>query len=449
MGVATVRVLMVYTNTYRMFAPAPLGASLVASRLRRDGHQVRFLDLMFAGSPALEAARTAQEFRPDLVCYSIRNVDNQSPSPFFDPLPVIRSVVSAVHTAWPTPTLLGGTAFATFPVQFMETLSADYGIAGDDLDPISRFVGSLAAGEPDHSVPGLVYRDGDGIQRNPFAIRGYADTEFDNWDLLDLRSYRHSLTTLVECGLVVRTGCPFECVYCDYYRTFGRGWVLRDPHQVAEEALALQRAGARSVMFADAGFNRPLDHAKEVLSALIAAGVHLRLSAIFEPGEIDREFAKLFRRAGGFGVLLYANSLSDDVLAQSRSPFQVEDVVRGADILHRAGVHGFLFLTFGGPGETPATVEETFRVASDIRPLRTLVGHGYRIEPGTELHATAIAEGAIETDDDCFKATFYHSPATPPEMLAARLKRYEAEHRWEGLRALPSLAGLMWEKFRP
>jgi hypothetical protein len=61
----------------------------------------------------------------------------------------------------------------------------------------------------------------------------------------------------------------------------------------------------------------------------------------------------------------------------------------------------------------------------------------------------AIAEGAIAPDDDCFKATFYHSPATPPEMLDARLKRYQAEHRWEGLRALPLMARLMWEKFRP
>jgi radical SAM superfamily enzyme YgiQ (UPF0313 family) len=202
-------------------------------------------------------------------------------------------------------------------------------------------------------------------------------------------------------------------------------------------------------MFADAGFNRPLDHAKEVLSALIAAGVRLRLSAVFEPGEIDQEFAELFRRAGGYGVLLYANSLSDDVLARSRKPFQVEDVVRGASLLRRAGVHGFLFLTFGGPGETPVTVEETFRVASAIRPLRTLVGRGYRIEPETELWEIAVAEGAIAADDDCFKATFYHSPATPPEMLAARLRRYEAEHRWEGLQALPSMVGLMWEKFRP
>jgi len=123
--------------------------------------------------------------------------------------------------------------------------------------------------------------------------------------------------------------------------------------------------------------------------------------------------------------------------------------VRGAHALRQAGVHGFLFLTFGGPGETPATVDETFRVASELRPLYTLLGRGYRIEPGTELQAMAIAEGAIAPDDDCFKATFYHSAGTPPEMLAARLRRYQAEHRWDRLRALPSMMRLMWDKFRP
>lgn len=89
----------------------------------------------------------------------------------------------------------------------------------------------------------------------------------------------------------------------------------------------------------------------------------------------------------------------------------------------RAGIACFLSLTFGGPGETPETVEETLRVASAIGPAITSMGHGYRIQPETELHTIAIDEGVIAPDDDCFRATFYHSPATAPEMLAARLKR--------------------------
>ncbi len=417
------RVLMVYTNTYRRFAAAPIGASLVASRLRRDGHEVRFLDLMFADSPAAEAAELARRFKPDLTCYSMRNVDNQSLEDLFDPLPTTQSIVSAVRTVWPAPTLLGGTAFTTFPAQFFEAVGADYGFAGDDLVSISRFVASLAAGQPDRSVPGLVFRDGDGIRCNPSAICGYADTAFDNWDLLDLRAYQESEETPVDCGLVARTGCPFECVYCDYRTTVGRRYILRDPRRVAEEALELQRLGARSVMFADAGFNRPIDHAKEVLQAILMAGVHLNLAAVFEPGEIDREFVALYRRAGGLGVLFYADSLSDEVLARSRRPFLADDAVRAGNMFREAGVACVLSLIFGGPGETPDTVEDTMRVASMISPASTLMGHGYRIQPGTALRDIAIDEGVIAPSDDCYRATFYHSPATPPEMLAARLER--------------------------
>src|SRR5512143_1884987 len=202
---------MVYTNTYRAFAPAPIGASLVASKLRADGHDVRFVDLMFAKSPAAEAARAAANFQPDLACYSIRNRDNQMADAYFDPLPVVRSIVSAVRAVCPAPILLGGTAFTTFPAQWLESLDADYGFAGDDLASISRFAASLASARPDRSVPGLVYRDAAGtVVRNPFTVRGYADVLFDNWDFLDLRSYRRSLTTLWDAALVVRTGCPFD-----------------------------------------------------------------------------------------------------------------------------------------------------------------------------------------------------------------------------------------------
>src|SRR5512133_2235412 len=102
------KILVVYTNTYRMIAPAPLGASLVAARLRRDGHDVRLLDLMFSKTPAEEAARVASAFRPDLVCYSVRNVDNQSCTEFYDPLPAIQAIVSAVRAACSSPTLVGG-----------------------------------------------------------------------------------------------------------------------------------------------------------------------------------------------------------------------------------------------------------------------------------------------------------------------------------------------------
>ncbi len=444
------RILVIYTNTYRMIAPAPLGASLVAARLRPDGHDVRLLDLMFARDPAREAAGAAARFQPDLVCYSVRNVDNQSCTEFFDPLPSVRAIVSAVREVSAAPSILGGTAFTTFPTQLLRALRADYGIAGDDLEPISSFVSSLLSGKPDLTTPGLVYRDGGEVRVNPFRIKGYAETPFNGWDLIDLRPYRRQIANFWDAAVVPQTGCPFECVFCDTYRTFGKDRVLRDPRQVAEELIELQKChGARSVFLADAGFNRPLDHAKAVLEAIIASGSRAMLSSVFEPGEVDSEFARLYRRAGGRYVFLFAFSLAERVLAACRKPCTAAEVFHDADVLRQAGVDNFLYLTFGGPGETPSTVEETFAAIPRTHTRFTLVDHGFRIQPGTELQRIAVREGAIPPDHDCFKAVFYHSPETPPDYLAARLKRYRAKTRWSSLKSVPFFLGLMLERLRP
>ena len=442
------KILLVYTNAFRQIAPAPLGASLVASRLRRDGHQVRLVDLMFSRSPTEEAALAAKELRPDLIGFSLRNVDNQSAASYFNPLPTMRSVVAAAKSAWPAPTLLGGTAFTTFPAQYLQALGADYGIAGDDLEPISGFVSSLGAGRPDLETPGLVYRE-NGVHCNPCRIRGYAATAFDGWDFLDFRPYRKSFDAFWDAGLTVRTGCPFGCVYCDTYRTFGREWVLRDPRQVAEELVTLgRRHGVRSVFLADAGFNRPLHHAKAVLEEIVRARSGVELNGVFEPGEVDAEFARLFRRAKGSIMMIFAGSLSDPALEASHKPFGVSDVLLGARLLGEAGVSYAVSLGLGGPGETRETVEKSLTRADELKAVYTWVLHGYRIMPDTPLRDIAVAEGVIAPNDDCFQAKFYYSPATPPEWLDERIKAYAKARQWQQLRGLPWIARVMWNKWR-
>src|SRR5512146_1562445 len=162
------KILFVQTNTYAMLHPLPVGPALVAGRLQRDGHEVRFVDLMGERDPVAAVRAAARQFRADLACFSIRNRDNMRAAGYLDPMPGIKAVVDAVRLAHPAPLLLGGTAFTTFPVRLLTLLSAEYGIAGDDLAPISRFVASLALGSPDLATPGLVYRGADGrVVENP------------------------------------------------------------------------------------------------------------------------------------------------------------------------------------------------------------------------------------------------------------------------------------------
>jgi radical SAM superfamily enzyme YgiQ (UPF0313 family) len=436
------RILFVQTNTYGLLAPTPLGASLVAARLRRDGHNVRFVDLMHERDPEKSGVAAAEDFRPDLACFSIRNRDNMNIQDYFDPIPQIARIIERVRKVSNAPALLGGTAFTTFPTRVLQAVQAEWGIAGDDLEQRARFVRSLADGQPDLTVPGLVYHDAGGrVVENPFRTVGYRNVRFDNWDLIDFHAYRKGYW---QAGVVTRTGCPEQCAFCDTFHSFGSEFVLRDPADVAEDLLALKRTGkVRSVFLVDAGFNRPLDHAKEVLREILRRGAQLRLNGVLDPGECDDEFLTLFRRAGGASFTLFAESLSDVVLQELRKPFGVAEVIRDAAALRKAGI-AFMFMpNLGGPGETRETVSETLRGASRLGAVFTDFGIGWRIMPRTPLCERAVTEGIIAPDDDCYEPRFYISAYTPREWLEAQVKRYKRRHSLDVLRMAPFAVRLM------
>jgi hypothetical protein len=117
-------ILFVQTNTNTYLRPFPVGPALVAARLRGDGHELRFVDLMGEKHPARIAADAARESRPELVCFSIRNRDNQMMQRYDDPLPGVRDTIAAVREATEAPFLLGGTAFSTYPARILGYMSA-------------------------------------------------------------------------------------------------------------------------------------------------------------------------------------------------------------------------------------------------------------------------------------------------------------------------------------
>jgi radical SAM superfamily enzyme YgiQ (UPF0313 family) len=421
------KILFIQTNNYTLLRPLPIGPAYVARRLERDGHAVRFLDLMGERDSVRATRDAATAFSPDLVCLSVRNRDNMMESRYFDPIPGIAAVAAAVRESSPSPLLLGGTAFTSYPSRLLDRLNAEYGIAGDDLDAISRFVASLASGSPDLETPGLVYRDSTGrIVANPFEFAGYRKALADHHAMIDRKRYRRAFW---QAAVVTRSGCPEKCIFCDVARTFGNRFILREPGEVAEEILSLKRNGeTRSVWLIDAGFNRPLDHAKEVLREIVRRGAQLRLYAVFDPGEADKEFFQLYRRAGGVMLTLFAESLSDSVLRELRKSFGAAEIFRDTRTMREEGI-AFLFMpTFGGPGETRETVAETLRRTPSLKATFTEFSVGWRIQPGAELRERAIREGLLEANDDCWEPHFYVSPDTPREWLKGELRNFKFRH---------------------
>lgn len=117
------RILVVSTNTLLRPMPVlPVGAGMVYSALTAAGFSTRFLDLAFVAEP-LEALR--EELRvtgADLICLSVRNIDNQVIQQPESYLAFIQEVMQVCRTCSSAKVLLGGAAMLVMPGELVKEL---------------------------------------------------------------------------------------------------------------------------------------------------------------------------------------------------------------------------------------------------------------------------------------------------------------------------------------
>ena len=167
------KVLIISTNRNRQpVSVLPLGACLVAEAARAAGHAVRMEDLMFESDPRTAVERALNEFAPDVVGISVRNIDNNDlndTAVYFKELPDLVHMVEKMTKA---KTVLGGAAVGVMPEELLRysgALMCDRGqrrrrLPAASVGPFTRRVSPPAA------RPGLAGRTASfvEIRRRPF-----------------------------------------------------------------------------------------------------------------------------------------------------------------------------------------------------------------------------------------------------------------------------------------
>jgi radical SAM superfamily enzyme YgiQ (UPF0313 family) len=169
----------------------------------------------------------------------------------------------------------------------------------------------------------------------------------------------------------------------------------------------------------------------DVCDAVIRRGLRVRLdTSNFTPAAAPDELLALMRRAGFRWLGITAESASDPVLERLRKGFDAARVHDVAERVERAGIGVLWIFLVGGPGETPATLEETLRFAAWRlgRGDAVYLTVGLRIYPGTELHRIAADEGVVARGDPLLAPRFYFSRELGVEAAVARLRAFAAAH---------------------
>jgi radical SAM superfamily enzyme YgiQ (UPF0313 family) len=396
------KVLLVNTN--RMKPPiAPIGLDYLADSLRNAGHELSLLDLCFAGNVEQEIAASATSFTPEVVAVSVRNTDDcfYASGAFF--LPGVREIVYTLRQYSDAPVVLGGVGFSIMPEAAVEYCGADFGIAGEGEDACVRLLAAIKSGAELEQVPGLVWWDQSGLQRNPSVdmqmdrlpprTRSFVDNQ---------RYFREG----GQAGFETRRGCPMVCTYCADPVSKGRRSRLLPPRMVVEELRALLAQGIDHLHTCDCEFNIPVTHARDVCHAIIDAGLaeRLRWYAYCSVAPFDPETAKLMRSAGCAGIDFGADSGSVEMLRRLGRDFGPAELKDTARHCRDAGIPFMYDLLVGGPGETRETIRESLDLIRSVQPDCVGVSMGLRVYDGTALAEQVRAAGPAETNPDLYGA---------------------------------------------
>ncbi len=410
------KVLLINTNTVTAPYPIPpIGLCSVAHAVANE-YEVRVFDGLQGDVAALVAA--TEDFRPDYVGLSIRNIDNvtmERPQYYLD---AIRAqVVEPIRSCTGAPMILGGAGFTILAPEVMEALGADFGVAGEGEAAFPALLRALDAGADATSIPRVVSGRGRGAAAGAIALDPDAlpFPRLDSW--IDFTPYRSK----GAYSLQMKRGCDRECVYCTYPAIEGGRYRVRSVMRIVDELQETRdRIGDVMFEFVDSTLNAPAGLLEDVCREIVRRGLQVRLRSMgINPMGVTGETLDLMKAAGFVQIDCTPDAASPRTLQGMRKGFTLDALRQTAALIRAHDMPTMWFFVFGGPGENEETIQETFDfIDACIAPVDLVhVAQGLRIYPNTRLHAIAVEQGVIPCDQPMLNPCFYASPLVPGDRM--------------------------------
>ncbi|MDY0041521.1 MAG: cobalamin-dependent protein, partial [Desulforhabdus sp.] len=357
-------------------------------------------------SPAEDLVKTIEDFRPDAVAVSLRNIDTTN---LFDPhvyyngfvetIKIIRGCCKSV------PVIAGGSGFSLFPEQIMrENPAIDFGVYLEGEKTFPSLLENLNT--PQH-VKGLYFRENGSLSfTGPPDLHPIEDAPPPAWHVFNVDAYK---AYPFAFGIETKRGCIFKCAYCSYYLLSNQKIRLRRPERVVEEIVTLRnKYGVRQVGFTDSIFNIPSEHAVRILRLMKKEAPDVAWLGYLNEKGITEEFVSAAMDTGFKVFALSLDTFTDSCLqtmGKGMTVSQVNQVVEALRAKPPAEI-GFNFFV-NGPGYTYATLlalawfilKTKMSFGSRFRLLRLNLGY-IRILPGTEICRLAVKNEVIPADID-------------------------------------------------
>jgi tRNA A37 methylthiotransferase MiaB len=266
-----------------------------------------------------------------------------------------------------TPVVIGGPQASAVDVA---TLTAfpfiDFVLRGEAEETFPQLVECLLSGDSPCGQPGLTFRDGPGVRRNPDAAT------IPNLDVLPLPALERygDVPRRRSLPLEIGRGCPFSCRFCSTSGFFSRHYRLKSTDLVIRQMNVLSRRyGIREFELVHDMFTVDKRRVAEFCRGLHSHRARYRWSCSARTDCVDDELLRMMRDAGCEGIFFGIETGSQRiqrVIGKGLDLDRARAVLRESD---RLGINTTPSLIIGYPDETTDDLRATLSFFRDAVQL--------------------------------------------------------------------------------
>lgn len=372
------------------FAP-PLGLLYIKSYLGKSTRaSVDFFNFQTPARPALnQFIEHLSRFQPDITAISVI-------SPFWHGTCL---VTETIRKHRPDTVIVGGGPHMwTYPEETLTRGRFDITVQGQGEKPMSDIIERIAQSRGLDGIPGTTCRVAGKIIQTPTARIDQATLDtlpFPDRSVIDIRQHRFSVNRHHPCALMVASrGCPYNCSFCNNKERY---FLPRAPALVAEEMLACEKMGYRSIQFGDDVFTYSREHVVNLCRLIKIIGISLPWSCQTRVDCVDRELLGVMAAAGCERIQFGIESANPHTLEKISKHVSPEQIFRAFSMCREKGLMTIGNIIIGFPWETLDDIQDTFnfvfRLDADYVFCNPLIPF-----PGTQIFEEAARDQNYDSD---------------------------------------------------
>jgi len=394
----------------------PIGLARLAVLVPPDSQKWTF-DMNLEPDPWPRLKAVLLQSRPEAVGFSFRNLDPLAGS-HTSYLSSLKTAIALTRAFAPTAKIIcGGPAFSLFGERLMRELpEIDMGVIGEGE---RAFISLLSRDFDPGSAPGLLWRAGASIRKNP---RG-AYTSLDELPAPDLQSfplcgYTGKNSYVAAIGVEGKRGCDLRCGYCVYPLIGGGKARMRAPRAIVNDMEWLHKeSGIELFHFTDSVVNRPPEHLREVCEEIARRKLNVGWTGFFREDSLTDELAEHCARAGAVAFYFSGDALTDYGLELLNKKMTKAHLLRASEVSARSGILTMLHFLINLPHEREEhfqeardTLDRVLSIHDRARNLGAVIFNNVRVYPGAPLTRKILKMGLLDPRQDLLYPTYFNPP---------------------------------------